>query len=124
GLPEDRLPLMSFAEDPLPAAYNDPALTRKWAGKLKQVLGETNVVVRKPTMGGEDFGEYGRTSDKIPICMMGLGSVEPERVAESERSGRPLPSLHSALYRPVPEPTIKTGVLTLTVGVLDLAGRR
>jgi amidohydrolase len=124
GLPEDRLPLMSFAEDPLPAAYNDPALTRRWAAKLKQVLGETNVVVRKPTMGGEDFGEYGRTSDKIPICMMGLGAVEAERVAESERSGRPLPSLHSALFRPVPEPTIKTGVLTLVVAVLDLAGKR
>jgi hippurate hydrolase len=124
GLPEDRLPVVSFAEEFLPSAYNDPALTRRLASVLTHTLGETNVIVRKPTMGGEDFGEYGRTEAGIPICMFGLGSVEPERVAESARTGQPLPSLHSSLYRPVPGPTIRTGVLTLTAAVLDLASKK
>jgi hippurate hydrolase len=121
GVPEDRLPVMSLAEDFLPSAYNTPELTRRWVAVLKAALGEKQVIARKPTMGGEDFGEYGRTEAKIPICMLGLGSVEPERVAESERTGQPLPSLHSAFYRPVPQPTIRTGVLALSLAVLDLA---
>jgi hippurate hydrolase len=56
--------------------------------------------------------------------MFWLGSVEPERVAESERTGRALPALHSSLYRPVPEPTIRTGVSAMTAAVLHLAARR
>jgi hippurate hydrolase len=123
GLPEDRLPVIKFADDFTPASYNDPELTRRLAAVFKEVFGETKVVTRKPSMGGEDFGQYGRTPDKIPICMYSLGSVEPERVAESERTGQTLPSLHSPLYRPVPEPTIKTGVMAMTAAVLRLAGK-
>jgi hippurate hydrolase len=74
-------------------------------------------------MGGEDFSEYGRTSDKIPICMIWLGSVEPERVAESERTGASLPALHSSLYRPVPEPTMRAGIVGMVAAVLNLAGK-
>jgi hippurate hydrolase len=43
-------------------------------------------------------------------------------VAESERTGQPLPSLHSPFYRPLAEPTIKTGVTAMTAAVLELAG--
>jgi metal-dependent amidase/aminoacylase/carboxypeptidase family protein len=81
-------------------------------------------VSRKPTMGGEDFGQYGRTEAKIPICMFWLGSVPPAQVAESERTGMPLPSLHSSRYHPLPEPTIKTGVTTMVAAVLELAGKK
>lgn len=124
GLPDDRLPLVTLAEEYTPTTYNDPELTRRLAGLFKTVFGEKSVLSRKPSMGGEDFGRYGRTEAKIPICMYVIGSVEPERVAESERTGKPLPSLHSALYRPVPEPTLKTGVLAMTAAVLDLASKQ
>jgi len=50
--------------------------------------------------------------------------VESERVAESERAGKPLPALHSNLYRPVPEPTIKTGVTAMTAAVFELVGKK
>jgi len=75
-------------------------------------------------MGGEDFSEYGRTKDKIPICMFWLGAVKPEVVRESEQTGKPLPSLHSSQFAPLPEPTIKTGVIAMTAAVLELAGRK
>jgi len=74
-------------------------------------------------MGGEDFSEYGRTPDKIPICMFWLGAVKPELVQESEKTGKPLPSLHSSQFAPLPEPTIKTGVTAMTAAVLELAGK-
>jgi hippurate hydrolase len=73
-------------------------------------------------MGGEDFSRYGRAG--VPIFMYFLGSVDPKRVTASERpGGASLPSLHSDHYYPVPEPTLKTGVLTMTMAVLNLVGK-
>jgi hippurate hydrolase len=125
GIPEDRLPVVKVDDAEFtPATYNNPELARRIGGAFKQVFGEKHVVTRKPVMGGEDFSEYGRTADRIPICIFWLGSVEPERVAESERTGKSLPALHSNLYRPAPEPTIKTGVTAMTAAVLELAGKK
>ena len=125
GLPEDRMPVITLLDQEFtPATYNDPALTRRLAAAFKGWLGEANVHPAKPVMGGEDFSEYGRTTDKIPICMFWLGAVKPELVAESERTGRSLPTLHSSEFAPLPEPTIKTGVTAMTAAVLELAGRR
>jgi len=70
-------------------------------------------------MGGEDFSEYGRTRDKIPICQFWLGGVRPEAIKE----GKPLPSLHSPFWAPAAEPSIKTGVTAMTAAVLELMGK-
>ncbi len=73
-------------------------------------------------MGGEDFSRYAQ--DKTPIFLYFLGTFAPERVAQSRQPGaRPLPSLHSDLFYPVPEPSIKTGVLTMSTAVLNLLGK-
>ena len=120
GMPEDRLPIVEVEDDFTPATRNDPQLTERLVGVFKSWLGETNVVYRKPTMGGEDFSEYGRTEHKIPICMFDVGGVNPEVFEESKRTGKALPSLHSPLWAPVPEPTIKTGVTAMTAAVLEL----
>jgi hippurate hydrolase len=72
-------------------------------------------------MGGEDFSRYGR--DGVPIFLYFLGTQPPEKVAESARTGKPLPSLHSDQFYPIPEPTIKTGVLTMSLAVLNLVGK-
>jgi hippurate hydrolase len=122
GISEDRLPLLTIeTKEFTPATYNNPELVRRLRPGFEQLLGKQNVVSRKPSMGGEDFSEYGRTADKIPICMFWLGSVDPGRVAESERTGKPLPSLHSSQYHPAPEPTIQSGVAAMTTAVLNLA---
>jgi len=52
--------------------------------------------------------------------MMTVGGVSPEALKESKRTGKPLPSLHSPLWAPVPEPTIKCGVTTFVAFVLEL----
>jgi hippurate hydrolase len=74
-------------------------------------------------MGGEDFSEFGRTEPKVPICMLNIGGVSPEALKESQRTGQPLPSLHSPLWAPVPEPTIKSGVTAMTAAALELLGK-
>jgi metal-dependent amidase/aminoacylase/carboxypeptidase family protein len=124
GVPDDRLPIVALKDEEFtPATYNDPALTRRLDGAFKRLFGETNVQRVKPVMGGEDFSEFGRTPDKIPICIFWLGAVKPELVQESEKTGKTLPSLHSSHFAPLPEPTIKTGVIAMTAAVLELAGK-
>ncbi|MSU20098.1 MAG: amidohydrolase [Pedosphaera sp.] len=124
GIPDNRLPIVAVENESSSATYNDPALTQRVVKSFQSWLGEQNTIREKPVMGAEDFGLFGRTEDKIPICMFWLGSVEPQRVQESKRSGQPLPSLHSSTYHPVPETTIKTGVTAMTAAVLELAGNK
>jgi amidohydrolase len=124
GIPEDRMPVVKVEDDFTPATYNDPQLTARLAGVFKTWLGADNVVQKKPVMGGEDFGEYGRTEHKIPICMFFVGAVDPARFKESAAAGRPLPSLHSPLFAPAPEPTLKTAVTAMSAAVLELMGRK
>ncbi|MES1194788.1 MAG: amidohydrolase, partial [Opitutus sp.] len=61
---------------------------------------------------------------KIPTTMFRVGAVDPVVFAESQRTGAPLPSLHSSKFAPLPEPTIKTGVTALTATVLDLLAKK
>ena len=73
-------------------------------------------------LGADDFARYGR--EGVPIFMYSLGTVPPDRVAQAEKgTAAPLPSLHSDLYYPTPEPSIKTGVLTMSMAVLTLLGK-
>ena len=124
GLPEERLPIVTIGNEFTPATFNNPELTRRLAGVFKTWLGEGSVIPRKPVMGGEDFSRYGRTEDKIPISIFWLGAVNPDAVRDSLKAGKSLPSLHSSLFAPAPEPTIKTGVTTLTAAVLELLGKK
>ncbi len=125
GLPDDLMPVVSIAENEFtPSTYNDPALTRRLRATLQDWLGADHVVTADPEMGGEDFSEYGRTVDKVPLCLFRLGAVAPEKIAESQRTGVSLPSLHSSRFAPVPEPTIKTGVTAMTAAVLELLAKK
>jgi hippurate hydrolase len=123
GIPDDRLPEVKVTDEITPALYNDPKLTERLVGTLQVWFGATNLVRKAPSMGGEDFSEFGRTEPKVPICMMNIGGVGPEALKESQRTGKPLPSLHSPLWAPVPEPTIKAGITAITAEVLELLGK-
>jgi amidohydrolase len=121
GLPEDRMPLVEVLRNEFtPATYNNPELTKRLVGVWKKVLGEKNVEAPDATMGGEDFSEYSLPDHSIPAVDFHVGGVDPAKIAESKKSGLPLPSLHSSKFAPVPEPTIRTGVIGMTSAVLEL----
>ena len=120
GVPEDLLPIVKVNDDYTPTTYNDPQLTARLVNLFKQRFGEANVVEEPPTMGGEDFSEYGRTEHKIPICMFSVGGVKREVFDEAGRTGKTLPSLHSPFWAPDAEPTIKTGIAAMSAAVLEL----
>jgi hippurate hydrolase len=103
-----------------PALYNDPALTKRTVGVFREVLGAENVKERPTIMGGEDFSRYAQ--GEVPIFLFWLGTVDPKRVEEAAKDPtKALPSMHSEFYAPVPEPSIRTGVLAMSRAVLELA---
>ena len=123
GVPDDRLPVITLTPESVPVTSNDPAITRRLAGTFTAWFGADRVKVQPPITGGEDFSEFGRTSERVPICMWWVGATDPAKIAESERTGIPVPSNHSATFAPIPEPTLKTCVTSMTAAVLELMGR-
>jgi len=123
GLPADRMPTVKVRDDEFtPATYNNPELTKRIIASLQKALGKEKVESKDPTMGGEDFSEYSLLPQRsIPTCMFDVGGVDAAKFAESQKPGAaPLPSLHSSKFAPVPEPTIRTGMIAMTSAVLDL----
>jgi metal-dependent amidase/aminoacylase/carboxypeptidase family protein len=105
-----------------PALVNNSELTQKTVGLFRELLGKDHVRALPPSMGGEDFSRYGR--EGVPVFMYSLGTVDPRRAAEARREGAtPLPSLHSDKYYPVPEPSIRMGVLTMSMAALNVLGQ-
>ena len=121
GIPPSLSPTVTAdAGDYSPATYNDPQLTARLAQVFKTALGPENVIELPPIMASEDFCRFALEDRQIPICLFALGAVDPAKLAESRRTGVPLPGLHSSLWAPVPEPTLRTGVKSMTSAVLDL----
>ncbi|GAB4342728.1 MAG: M20 family metallopeptidase [Flammeovirgaceae bacterium] len=120
GLPNDKMPKMVIRDEYTPFVFNDPQLSVRVSNFLMNVIGKNNVKSLKPVMGGEDFGRFGRTEEKVPIMIYWLGTVNPKTFEESLQQNKGLPSLHSPFFAPLPEPTLKTGVLTMSSAVLDL----
>lgn len=116
--PEVRIHL----DDYTPAVYNDTALTERMTRVFRALLGADHVHKVRPMMGGEDFGRYGR--EGVPIFFYFLGSVTPEVATASREGGPGAISLHSDHYYPLPEATLRNGVVTMSAAVLNLVGKR
>ncbi|MEO7971884.1 MAG: amidohydrolase [bacterium] len=124
GIPADHAPIVTISTTQFTAAtYNDPALTERLAGVFTKALGADNVVKLPPVMMSEDFG-YFSLDKTIPSVDFSLGAVDPEKVKQSRAAGTQLPSLHSALFAPLPGPTLRTGVKAMTSAVLELMGAK
>lgn len=120
GISDDNLPSMVIGDEYTPATYNDPELTQKIARVCRKILGEKNVFIDKPIMAGEDFGRYGKQEPAIPISLFWLGTVNHNKLETSRQTGKQLPSLHSSVFAPDEEPTIKCGIKAMTAAVLEL----
>lgn len=121
GIPAERAPIVTVSKDLFtPATYNNPDLTKRLIAVWKKSLGDENVEIVDPTMGGEDFSEYSLPDHSIPAVDFHIGAVDPAKMSEYKQAGKELPSLHSSKFAPVPEPTIRTGIVAMTAAVLDL----
>jgi metal-dependent amidase/aminoacylase/carboxypeptidase family protein len=121
GVPPDRAPIVEVLQDQFtPVTYNNPELTRRLVEVWKKALGADKVDKADPTMGGEDFSEYSLPDHSIPAVDFHIGAVDPAKIAEFQKEGKELPSLHSSKFAPVPEPTIRVGIIGMTSAVLEL----
>jgi hippurate hydrolase len=121
GVLPERAPIVTVRKDEFcSATYNNPELTKRLVAVWRKSLGNENVEIVDPTMGGEDFSEYSLPDHSIPAVDFHIGAVDPERIAQFKKEGKELPSLHSSKFAPVPEPTIRLGIIGMTSAVLDL----
>ncbi|HVN98590.1 MAG TPA: amidohydrolase [Steroidobacteraceae bacterium] len=94
--------------------YNDPAVTTRLVAALHRELGADSAREMPPQMGAEDFSQYGRAG--VRAVLLHIGAVSPEDLA----SGRPLPYLHSPLWAPQLEPTLRSMVAAEVVMLDEL----
>ncbi|MFF0429061.1 amidohydrolase [Streptomyces sp. NPDC004520] len=103
-----------------PVTVNDPEVTGVVQGALTAALGDGRVfTLPQPLTGSEDFGTFG-TALGVPSVFWHFGGADPALYqgidpASLLEDGLPdtVPSNHSPLFAPVPEPTIELGVTTL-----------
>ena len=120
GLPKDLAPVVTVLEDEsAPLQYNDPALMAKARATLVKTLGAANVEDEGAAMGSEDVGVFG-LDGKIPVMYYRLGSANPEKLLAARAAGKELPGWHTSRFEPDPEPTLATGVKSLTAVALSL----
>lgn len=101
-----------------PSLSNDEPLTRHLADVLRKKLGDQAVIDVDPVMGGEDFSHFGRAG--VPSLLYWLGVVDQKRLDRYKSLGTEPPSLHSPLFFPDMDDSIRTGVASMTNSVLEL----
>ena len=122
GMPANRLPEVWVKPGAHPPVVNDADLYEKIREYSSGILGEENMVRVDPAMVGEDFGLYGRTPEKIPICLIWLGSTSPEVMHDYMTKGKKPPPLHSSQLNPDYPATIEIGIKAMVANVVGLFG--
>lgn len=120
GLPPEKAPVITINDGLVPATVNDEKLVRQLLPVFESVLGSKNVIEVPPSMIGEDFSRFATHQKKSPLCMFWLGTAAPEKIKASQDTGTPLPSLHTAMFAPDLEPSLKTGILSMSTAALSL----
>jgi hippurate hydrolase len=121
GLPPDKMPTVTVLDaESTPILFNDPAMSSRVRTTLQKTLGAANVFDDPPTMASEDVGAFGLEGNKIPTVYFWLGAMYPDRFAAAKAAGRELPGPHTSKFEPDPEPTLETGVRSLTAVAISL----
>ena len=86
-------------------------------------MGADRVIDVPPTgMGGEDFPFFTIDPD-IPGVFWRVGGTPTEDFEMEKQGGQPVPSHHSPLFRIQPEPSIRAGVESTVLALLELMPR-
>jgi hippurate hydrolase len=107
GLPEDKLPEVIVSDGYAPPMVNTPQLVRR----LKVAWGEAL---------GED--RLDNTPEQSPTVYWNVGGTPAEDFEREAAGGDPVPSHHSPLFKISPEPSVRAGVESTVVALLELMG--
>jgi hippurate hydrolase len=100
------------------AVYNDPELTQRMAAAARAALGSDQVVEMPAQMGGEDFSQFGLAG--VHSVLLHVGAVDAAKLDAARKSGVPVPGVHSPLWAPEREPTLKAAITAETAILMDL----
>lgn len=100
------------------AVYNDPEVTQRAVAAARHALGDDRVVEMPAKMGSEDFSQFGLAG--VRAVLLHVGAVDPAKLAEAKKTGVPVPDVHSPLWAPEREPTIKAAIMAETAILIDL----
>ena len=118
GVPADRMPVVTVRDEFTPATFNTPAFTELAVAQLTAHFGKARVQETLPPMGGEDFSQYYLADKSIESFIFWVGGVPRARWDATAGDVAKLPSLHSALWAPDAELTIRTAVEGMTTVAL------
>ncbi len=122
GLPDDRLPEVVISEESVPPTVNDAQLARRLKTAWAASLGEDRVVdIPTKGMGAEDFPIF-TIDPAIPSVYWAVGGTPQADFDREEAGGAPVPSHHSPLFKVAPEPSIRAGVESTVVALMELMG--
>ena len=122
GLPEDMLPEVIVSEESVPPTINDAALARRLKQAWTEEMGENALHEEEPEgMGAEDFPWFTVDPD-IASVYWGIGGT-PQDDLDAEAAGGPMvASHHSPLFKIAPEPSVRAGVESTVIALLELMG--
>jgi hippurate hydrolase len=121
GLPPEKAPTVTIIDaESSPPTYNDPALATRVRASLIATLGKANVIDAGPITPSEDVGVFGLPGRQIPLAYYWLGAANADAWQAAAAKGQALPGPHTARFLPDPDPSIATGVKTMTAAAISL----
>ncbi len=122
GLPEDKLPEVTVLDEYTPPVINNMALGERlrvaWGDEMD---GDIVTAIPAQGMAGEDFSRFmGLPVDSAVYWQVG---GTPAEDLEREAAGGPaVAGHHSPLFKIAPEPSVRVGVESTVVALLELMG--
>ena len=122
GLPEDKLPEVIISEESVPPTVNDADLARRLRGAWETSLGASRVVdIPTKGMGAEDFPFF-TIDPEISSVYWVIGGTPQADFDREAAGGEPVPTHHSPLFKIAPEPSVRAGVASTVVALMELMG--
>jgi hippurate hydrolase len=104
---------------------NDVDATQKVSAAFANHFGDTFDPAPATSNASEDMSDLATAIGK-PYCYWFIGCVDADKWDKAGKEGRiaeDIPVNHSALFAPVIQPTLRTGVESLCVAALAYLGR-
>lgn len=104
-----------------PLTDNDPAIAARLGAAFGDHFGDRAGPLPRQS-ASEDFSDL-PGAFTIPYCYWGIGGIDPDVYRAAEAAGRvarDIPVNHSAMFAPVVQPTLDTGVQAMIVAALTV----
>jgi hippurate hydrolase len=122
GLPDDKLPEVVVADEWTPPVINDMQLGERMRAVWVERFGAERVTaIPEEGMGGEDFARF--MAPPVPAAIYWqIGGTPAADFAREAAGGQAVAGHHSPRFKVAPEPSIRAGVESTVIALLELMG--